>query len=95
LRILYTSRAFPLYIAGQERSFAYDPSVASFALQAESPAVPVGVHSLATVIFVPSAVTAPVAVTGARLRTVLRSDGSRILYVWPLGGPYTVATASP
>jgi hypothetical protein len=46
------------------------------------------------VIYLPSAVTAPVLATGARLRTILRSDGSRILYVWPTGGPYTVATAS-
>jgi endoglycosylceramidase len=92
-RIFYTSRAYPLYVAGQERSFAYDPASTSFDLQAESPAVPVGVRSQASVIYVPSAVSAPVLATGARVRTILRGDGSRILYVWPTGGPYTVATA--
>jgi endoglycosylceramidase len=94
LRISYTSRAFPLYTAGVQTSFAYDPASASFDLQANSPPVPVGVRNLATVAFLPSAVSASVAATGARLRTVLRSDGSRIVYAWPLGGPYRVFTLS-
>jgi endoglycosylceramidase len=91
-RIMYTSRAFPLYTAGEERSFAYDPTSASFDLQAESPPVPSGARNLATVIFVPRAVSAGVGVTGARLQTALRGDGSRILYVWPAGGSYSVFT---
>jgi endoglycosylceramidase len=94
LRIFYTSRAFPLYTAGEERSFAYEPSSGSFDLHAESPPVPSGVRSLATVIFVPRAVSAGVGATGARLRIVLRSDGSRIVYAWPTGGPYRVFTLS-
>jgi endoglycosylceramidase len=93
-RVRYTSRAFPLYTAGEERSFAYDPSSASFELQAGSPPVPSGVRNLATVIFVPSAVNAKVAATGARLQTVSRGDGTRIVYAWPVGGPYRVFTVS-
>jgi hypothetical protein len=89
---MYTSRAFPLYTAGDLRSFAYDPASAGFDLQGESAPVAVGAHNLATVIFVPTAVSASVRVTGARLRTVSRADGSRILYVWPSGGPYRVFT---
>jgi endoglycosylceramidase len=91
-RILYTSRAFPVYTAGDLTSFAYDPNSASLDLRAQSPPVPAGVRSQATVIFVPSAVTASVAATGARLRTVLQSNGSRIVYAWPTGGPYRVFT---
>jgi endoglycosylceramidase len=91
-RITYTSRAFPLYTAGDLRSFTYDPASASFDLQAQSPPVPVGVRNLATVIFLPRAVSASVGVTGARLRTALRGDGSRIVYAWPIGGPYRVFT---
>jgi endoglycosylceramidase len=94
LRIMYTSRAFPLYTAGNLGSFSYDPISASFDLQAESPPVPSGAHNLATVIFVPSAVSGSVAATGARLQTVSRGDGTRIVYVWPVGGPYDVFTLS-
>jgi hypothetical protein len=54
--------------------------------------VPQGVRSLATVIFVPPAVSASVAATGAKLQTVLPGDGGRIVYVWPFGGPYHVFT---
>jgi len=92
LRIMYTSRAFPLYTAGELRSFAYDPRAASFDLHAESPRVSPGVRSLATVIYLPSAVTAGVAATGAVLRTISRSDGSRMIYASPQGGPYRVFT---
>jgi hypothetical protein len=91
-RITYTSRAFPIYTAGDLRSFAYDPNSASFDLHAESPPVPPGVRTSATVIFVPSAVTATVAATGARLRTVSQNSGSRIVYAWPTGGPYRIFT---
>jgi endoglycosylceramidase len=91
-RVLYTSRTFPLYTAGDLKSFAYNPSAASFDLEAESPAVPPRARSSATLIFVPSAVTASIAATGARVRTVSNSDGSRTVYVWPTGGPYRVFT---
>jgi hypothetical protein len=91
-RILYTSRAFPLYTAGDLTSFTYNPSSASFALRADSPPVTPGARNLATVIFIPKAVTASIAATGARLQTVVQPDGTRISYAWPLGGPYTVFT---
>jgi endoglycosylceramidase len=94
LRVLYTSRAYPLYTAGDEKSFAYDPSSASFSLNAESPPVPVGARNLASVIFVPKAVSASIVATGARLRTVLRADGSRIVYAYPVGGTYNVSTST-
>jgi endoglycosylceramidase len=92
LRIRYTSRAFPLYTAGHLRNFVYDPSAASFDLEADSPPVPFGARNLATVIFVPSATSASVSATGARLQTVSRGDGTRIVYAWPTGGPYRVFT---
>jgi hypothetical protein len=92
LRIFYTSRAFPLYTAGTLKSFSYDPSSASFDLQASSQPVPSTTRNLATVIFVPSAVTAKVSATGARLQTVSRGDGARIVYAWPTGGLYRVFT---
>ncbi len=92
LRVKYTSRAFPLYTAGDEKSFAYDATSASFDLRAEAPRVSFGAFNLATVIFVPSAVSARVAATGARLQTVSRGDGSRVVYAWPVGGPYHVFT---
>jgi endoglycosylceramidase len=89
-RISYSSRAFPLYLAGKQLSFAYDPAAASFDLRAESAPVAAGDRSLATVMFVPGAVTATVRASGARLRVVRRSDGSRVAYAWPLGGAYRV-----
>jgi endoglycosylceramidase len=91
-RIFYTSRAFPLYTAGAMESFAYDPSSASFDLHAESPPVPSRARNQATVIFVPRAVGARIAATGAHVRTVSRADGNRIAYAWPTGGPYRVFT---
>jgi endoglycosylceramidase len=91
-RIFYTSRAYPLYTAGNLKAFAYDPAAATFGLEAESPAVSRLSRSLATVIFVPRAVTAPVAATGAKLHTVSNADGSRTVYAWPLGGAYSVRT---
>jgi endoglycosylceramidase len=91
-RVMYTSRAFPLYTAGDLKSFAYDPSAASFDLRAESPPVPPGARSRATTVFLPSAVTASVAATGALLRTVSQTDGSRTVYAWPTGGSYRIFT---
>jgi endoglycosylceramidase len=91
-RILYTSRAYPLYTTGELVGFSYDASAASFDLQAESPAVSSTLRSAATVIFVPRALDAPIAATGARLRTVTHADGSRTVYAWPLGGAYRVYT---
>ena len=92
LRIKYTSRAFPVYTAGEPSGFTYDPDTATFDLHASSAAVPVGAKARATVIFIPKAVTAGVAVTGARLAVVRRSDGTRIAYAYPIGGPYRVFT---
>jgi endoglycosylceramidase len=91
LRIKYTSRAFPLYVAGDMRSFTYDPGSATFELAAQSPPAPSGSRSTATVIFVPGAVGAAVGATGARVRTV-PAAGGRLVYAWPTGGPYSVFT---
>jgi endoglycosylceramidase len=90
-RIFWTSRVFPLYTAGDLRSFAYDPSGASFDLTAESPPVETRVLSRATVIYIPSSVHGAVHATGAHLQTVTRVDGSRLVYAWPAGGPYRVS----
>jgi endoglycosylceramidase len=92
LRLFYTSRAFPIFTAGDEKSFAFDPSAASFDLQAQSPPVAPGARTRATTIFLPSSVSARIAATGAKLRVRSRPDGSRIVYAWPLGGAYHVFT---
>jgi hypothetical protein len=92
LRVFYTSRAFPLYAAGELKSFAYDPGSASFDMHAESPPVPGRARKRATVIFVPSAVGASVVGSGARVQTVSRGNGDRIVYAWPTGGPYRIFT---
>jgi endoglycosylceramidase len=91
-RVFYTSRAYPIYTAGHVLSFAYDPAGSRFDLHAESPAVARGNRQLATVLFMPSAVTASVTATGARVRTVARRGGGRLAYAWPTGGPYRVFT---
>jgi endoglycosylceramidase len=91
-RVFYTSRAFPLFVAGQLESFSYDPAAARLDLRAQSAAVPPGQRSLASVVFVPAAVSAPVAATGARLRVVARRGGGRLAYAWPSGGAYHVFT---
>jgi endoglycosylceramidase len=91
-RIFYTSRAFPIYTAGQLKSFTYDPASASFDMRAESPPVAHSQRTRASVVFIPSAVSARVAATGARLRVIARGAGGRIVYAWPTGGPYRVYT---
>jgi endoglycosylceramidase len=90
-RVLYTSRAFPLYTTGDLKGFNYDPGSASFHLEAESPSAPASASS-ATVIFVPSTVHASIGATGARLHTVVRPDGARIVYASPTGGSYRIFT---
>jgi endoglycosylceramidase len=91
-RVFYTSRAFPLFIAGQLQSFGYDPAAASFDLHASSTPVPSRSRSAASVIFIPSAVSAPIGASGARLRVVARRAGGRLAYAWPTGGAYRVFT---
>jgi endoglycosylceramidase len=91
-RIFYTSRAFPIFIAGQLRSFSYDPAKGRFDLQAQSPPVASRSRALASAIFIPSALGAPVSATGARLRVVARRSGGRLAYAWPTGGAYRVFT---
>jgi endoglycosylceramidase len=91
-RIFYTSRAFPVFIAGQLQSFTYDPSAARFDLQASSAPVRRRSRISASMIFVPSAVSASIGASGARLRVVSRRAGGRLAYAWPTGGAYRVFT---
>jgi endoglycosylceramidase len=93
LRIAYTSRAFPVFTAGDLRSFSYDPSSATFDLRAQSAPVQPRARGRATVVFIPRAVTGAVAATGAHLRVLSRTDGSRVAYAWPDGGAYRVFVA--
>jgi hypothetical protein len=81
-----------VFIAGQLQSFAYDPSAARFDLQASSAPVRSRSRVSASVIFVPSAVTASIGASGARLRVVSRRAGGRLAYAWPTGGAYRVFT---
>ena len=68
------------------------PDTPGFDLQATAPAVAVGDDAHATVMYVPAAVTAPLQVEGAQLRTQSRGDGARDVYVYPAGGAYRVHT---
>jgi endoglycosylceramidase len=92
MRLFYTSRAFPIFLAGALQSFAYDPAAGSFQLQATSPPVAKGDRTLASVIFLPASLTARVAATGAKLRVRPRRAGGRLVYAWPSGGAYRVFT---
>ena len=89
-RVNYTSRIYPLYTAGTLQSLNYDPDQGSFDMVASSAAVAAGDNSHATLLFVPSAFTAPLQVDGAQKQLIERSDGSRQLYVYPAGGVYRI-----
>jgi hypothetical protein len=89
-RIVLTSRAYPLYTAGNLRSLSYDPSAGRFSMAALSPPVRVGDDRRATVIYVPRTLRGRVSATRARL-FVARVPAGRIAYVFPTGGAYTVS----
>src|SRR6202011_2485573 len=88
-RIKFVGRAYPLAVAGDLRSFSYDPDHSLFDLHASSPPVGFGDRAHATVIFVPASSTAGVLAQGARLEVFDRGP-SREVYVYPTGGDYRV-----
>jgi hypothetical protein len=91
-RIKFVGRAYPLAIAGDLRSFSYDPDHALLDLRASSPPVAFRDRAHATVIFVPSSSTADVQAQGARLEVFDRGP-AREVYVYPTGGDYRVYQA--
>jgi len=91
-RIKFTSRAYPLFLAGRLQAFSYDPDSHVFELRATSARVRFGRSSQATVIFVPSACRWRARVSGARVQIYHRGS-ARELYVYPTGGRYGVYLA--
>jgi endoglycosylceramidase len=89
-RIRLTSRAYPLYTAGNLRSVSYDSATARFSLRAVARRVRFGDVSRATVVFVPALATAPVRGSGVRL-LVVRRPGGRLVYAFPTGGRYALS----
>ena len=90
-RILLTSRAYPLYTAGNLRSLSYEPSTGQFYMKATSRHVRFGDDARATVISIPRTVRGPVHASRARLLIARRPDG-RIVYAFPTGRAYTVSS---
>ena len=86
----FTSRVYPLYLAGSLQSLNYDPIDGSFELYASAPAVVPGDDAHATVLYVPAAAAAPLKVVGAKLVSVEIGGGAREVYVYPVGGAYSV-----
>ena len=89
-RIRLTSRVYPLYVAGNLLAVAYNAASDHFTLEARSRPVRRGDVARATVLFIPSAVRAPVRAGGARVR-VVRQGATRVAYVFPRGGRYSIA----
>lgn len=87
-RIVYTARAYPVYLAGSLTSLSYDAPRASFDLTATSTAVRDGQH--ATIVFVPARASGRIVTTGARVHVVAVGDGNRVAWVYPNGGSYSV-----
>jgi endoglycosylceramidase len=86
-RLALTSRAFPLYTAGQLQSMSYDPPTGSFDIHASSATVPCGDRSRAMLAFIPRAYSGAVTAQNAHVE-VFERDGSREAYVYPDGGAY-------
>jgi hypothetical protein len=93
-RLRYVARPFPLAVAGELRSYAYDVDRRSLDLRAASRRVAFRDRAHATVLFVPAAVTAGLRAEHARLEVFDRGGGAREAYVYPRGGPYRVSTDS-
>lgn len=87
-RIVYTSRAYPVLLAGTLTSMSYDAPHATFDLTATSAAVHDRRH--ATVVFVPARATGRVVASGARVVVVPAGHGNRLAWVYPTGGSYRV-----
>jgi endoglycosylceramidase len=95
----YLARVWPRATAGTLLAYQYDPTAHTFDMAATgATAVRRGDRGAETVVYIPSTVHGPVAVTGAaRLDTVVTNpDGSRDAYVAPTGSAqYGVEVGSP
>ena len=89
-RLKYTSRAYPVYLAGNLQYMTYDPDTGRFDLRANAATVARGDDRHATLLYVPAAVTKPIWAEGALLKVRDRGDGSRDVLVYPKGGDYHV-----
>jgi endoglycosylceramidase len=92
-RIQLTSRAYPIYTAGTLGKLSYDAGTGRFLMQGSSTAIASGDGAHATVVYVPSSVPGRVQVSGAHVSVTRRSDGSRLVYVYPTGGAYTASVS--
>jgi len=88
----YLSRAYPRAVAGILRAFGYDPARHTFTLTADTaPSVVSGDAAHETVVFVPRLATGAISATNATVRVIADPDGTRLAYVAPRGGTYSVA----
>jgi hypothetical protein len=90
-RVRLTSRAYPLYLAGNLRRLSYNPSSGRFTLTARARRVAFGDDSRATVVYIPRTVRGRVHVRGARSFSV-RWAGARLIYLFPTGGSYWLSS---
>ncbi len=88
-RIRLSSRAYPLYTAGNLRTLTYDAITGRFNMSGTSHPIPFGDKSRATVLFIPSSIRSPMRTLGAR-SLVLPRGHAREAWVFPSGGSYSV-----
>jgi hypothetical protein len=86
--VRYVARPFPLAVAGELHSYAYDVDRRTLAASSR---VAFRDRAHATVLFVPAAVTADLRAEHARLEVFDRGGGAGEAYVYPRGGPYRVS----
>jgi hypothetical protein len=90
-RVMYTSRVYPVDLAGDLQSLGYDPVRHAFDLRAgRAHRTRCGDRAHATLLFVPAAATAPIAASGARIQVFARGGGAREVYVYPRRASYRV-----
>ncbi len=93
-RIKFTSRAYPIFTAGQLRSLSYNPDTGGFQVDGTSTRVRCGDRTRATVLFVPAASQGTVTAQGAAVETVA-VPGGRVAFAYPRGGDYRVTLGGP
>jgi hypothetical protein len=90
-RLKFTSRAYPLAVAGNLLQLVYDPDTAGFDIRGQvDAAVAMGDRAHATVVYVPAAATCTVAAENATIEVFDRGGGSREVYAYPGAGAYRV-----
>jgi endoglycosylceramidase len=95
-RVKFLSRVVPRAVAGRLESFAYDPDNRSFTMTATADhSVRPGQREQEAIVFIPATVHGGVVVGGSAVldRMLSSPDGTRLVYIAPGGGSYTVAVS--